>query len=69
VEEIEGGKARETRIAHEPGMLKGFLGHFDEGSPVAVETVGNWYWTRISQMKFSFGYNKTSFGHISKGFS
>jgi hypothetical protein len=27
------------------------------------------YLTRISQMKFSFGYNKTSFGHISKGFS
>jgi len=25
--------------------------------------------SRISQMKFSFGYNKTSFGHISKGFS
>jgi transposase len=44
VEEVEGGKARETRIAHKPGMLKGFLGHFDEASPVAVETVGNWYW-------------------------
>ena len=44
VEEVQGGRPRETRIAHEPRMLKGFLGHFDEGSPVAVETVGNWYW-------------------------
>lgn len=44
VEPMQGGRARETRIAHEPGMLKGFLGHFEEGSPVAVETVGNWYW-------------------------
>ena len=44
VEPIEGGKPRETRIDHEPGVLKGFLGRMDKGSPVAVETVGNWYW-------------------------
>lgn len=44
VESVSGGRSQETRIAHEPGMLKGFLGRFDEGSPVAVETVGNWYW-------------------------
>jgi len=44
VEEAQGGKSQETRIPHEPGMLKGFLGRFDAGSPVAVETVGNWYW-------------------------
>jgi transposase len=44
VEPVKGGQPQETRIVHEPGMLKGFLGHFEEGSPVAVETVGNWYW-------------------------
>jgi transposase len=25
-------------------MLKGFLKRLDTGSPVAVETIGNWYW-------------------------
>lgn len=44
VEPKEGGKPRETRIEHEPGMLRGFLNQLDSGSPVAVETVGNWYW-------------------------
>jgi len=44
VEPVLGGRAQETRIPHEPGMLRGFLSHLDQGSPVAVETVGNWYW-------------------------
>jgi len=44
VEPVEGGKPRETRIEHGPGILRGFLGRLDQGSPVAVETVGNWYW-------------------------
>lgn len=44
VEPEKGGKSQEVRIAHEPGMLKGFLNGLDQGSPVAVETVGNWYW-------------------------
>jgi transposase len=44
VEPALGGAPRETRVPHEPGMLKGFLSQFDKGSPVAVETVGNWYW-------------------------
>lgn len=44
VEPQKGGPSRETRIPHEPGMLKGFLGRLDAGSPVAVETIGNWYW-------------------------
>jgi transposase len=44
VEPVSGGRPQESRIDHEPGLLKGFLGQFEEGSPVAVETVGNWYW-------------------------
>jgi len=44
VEPMAGGKPQETRIEHEPGMLRGFLERMDTGSPVAVETVGNWYW-------------------------
>lgn len=39
------GKIRkECRIEHEPGAIMGFLAGRDKGSPVAVETVGNWYW-------------------------
>lgn len=44
VEAIEGGKAREVRIRHEKGSIKEFLGGCQAGSPVAVETIGNWYW-------------------------
>jgi transposase len=44
VEPYQGGPSRETRISHEPGMLRGFLKRLDAGSPVAVETIGNWYW-------------------------
>src|SRR5437016_12579948 len=32
------------RIAHERGALQRFLERCERGSPVAVETVGNWYW-------------------------
>lgn len=35
---------REARIAHEPEAIAAFLCEFDRGSPVAVESVGNWYW-------------------------
>ncbi len=32
------------RIARERGALKEFLAACEPDSPVAVETVGNWYW-------------------------
>jgi len=35
---------REQRINHTRGALRGFLEEFEPGSPVAVETIGNWYW-------------------------
>lgn len=44
VERPDGGLVREERIAHARGALRRFLRRRDRGSPVAVETVGNWYW-------------------------
>jgi hypothetical protein len=35
---------REQRIPHERGALQQFLERCERGSPVAVETIGNWYW-------------------------
>lgn len=44
VERPEGGPVREQRIPHERGAFRRFLQRCERGSPVAVETVGNWYW-------------------------
>ncbi len=35
---------REARIEHDRGALRHFLERCERGSPVAVETIGNWYW-------------------------
>jgi transposase len=40
----DGRLVREQRIPHERGALQQFLERCERGSPVAVETVGNWYW-------------------------
>jgi hypothetical protein len=40
----DGQLVREQRIAHERGALREFLERCERGSPVAVETIGNWYW-------------------------
>lgn len=43
--ENESGKVlRETRIEHRQGAFAEFLSQCEPGSPVAIETVGNWYW-------------------------
>src|SRR2546428_11248288 len=39
-----GNLVREERIEHARGALRGFLERYERGSPVAVETIGNWYW-------------------------
>ena len=39
----DGRLVREQRIAHERGALREFLERCEPGSPVAVETIGNWY--------------------------
>jgi len=44
VQNEKGKVLREERINHTRGALQGFLEEFDPGSPVAVETIGNWYW-------------------------
>ncbi|MFQ6103518.1 MAG: hypothetical protein ACE5OP_04415 [Candidatus Glassbacteria bacterium] len=44
VEGPSGELVCERRISHERGSLCEFLQGFDRGSPVAVETIGNWYW-------------------------
>ncbi len=33
-----------TRVDHERGAVRRFVSQFPAGTPVAVETVGNWYW-------------------------
>jgi transposase len=33
-----------VRINHYPGAIQSFLSKFPEGTSVALETVGNWYW-------------------------
>jgi hypothetical protein len=40
----DGQVVREERIEDERGALQGFLTRCERGSPVAVETIGNWYW-------------------------
>lgn len=44
VESENGKKRKEARIAHERNALREFLEQCQPGSPVAVETIGNWYW-------------------------
>lgn len=44
VEAAEGSAPKEHRIEHKRGAIRDFLKSFDPGSPVAVETIGNWFW-------------------------
>jgi transposase len=44
VENGEGARFYESRLAHAHGTIKNFVHRWSAGSPVAVETVGNWYW-------------------------
>jgi transposase len=44
VQGSDGQIIREARIEHSRGNIMRFLSPWDKGSPVAVETIGNWYW-------------------------
>lgn len=44
VEQVEGGHKKQKRIVHERGKIREFLSSYKKGSPVAIETIGNWYW-------------------------
>ena len=40
----QGTLREEQRIDHTPGAIRDYLSAFPEGTPVALESVGNWYW-------------------------
>ena len=40
----QGKPVKRTRVNHTPGAIRTFLSRFPPGTPVALETVGNWYW-------------------------
>jgi transposase len=44
VERPDGEILREVRLPHDRGALQHFLAGCERGSPVAVETIGSWYW-------------------------
>jgi transposase len=44
VQDAHGRFLCEKRIEHEKGNIHRFLSHWTDGSAVAVETIGNWYW-------------------------
>ena len=44
VENEDGTGVQEGRIDHQRGAITAFLRTVEPGSPVAVETIGNWYW-------------------------
>jgi len=44
VERVTGGIVREMRLGHQTNTIQEFLAQWTPGSPVAIETVGNWYW-------------------------
>ncbi|MGH2605919.1 MAG: IS110 family transposase, partial [Anaerolineales bacterium] len=39
-----GKLTQRTRVDHMAGAIRAFLAGFPEGTPVALESVGNWYW-------------------------
>ena len=43
-EDKNGRNVKESRIEHRRGNIVHFLRQHQVGSPVAVETIGNWYW-------------------------
>ena len=45
LEDRQSGKVRQIRIDHHPGAIRDFLaGRCEPGTPVAVESIGSWYW-------------------------
>ena len=40
----KGELCTQTRINHEQGALYRYLSRFPRGTPVALESIGNWYW-------------------------
>ena len=37
-------RCKQVRVEHERGAIREFLSAYPEGTPVALESIGNWYW-------------------------
>jgi transposase len=44
VQDQQGQIRAQTRVNHERGAIQEYLSRFPQGTPVALECVGNWYW-------------------------
>lgn len=44
VRDASGQLCRQKRVEHEVGAIREFLSEYPAGTPVAIESVGNWYW-------------------------
>ena len=42
--DADGQFLEQVRVNHEPGAIRTFLSEYPPGTPVALESVGNWYW-------------------------
>ncbi len=40
----DGQLRQQTRVDHAPGAIRAFLEGLPDGTPVALESIGNWYW-------------------------
>jgi transposase len=40
----DGRLRQQSRVDHEPGAIRTFLENLPDGTPVALESVGKWYW-------------------------
>jgi len=37
-------RCKQVRVEHERSAIREFLSEYPEGTPVALESIGNWYW-------------------------
>lgn len=44
VQDDHGRIVRQARVPHATGAIRTFFSQFPKGTPVALESVGNWYW-------------------------
>jgi len=42
--DADGKLCRQVRVKHVRGAIQAFLSEYPEGTPVALESIGNWYW-------------------------
>ncbi len=44
LQDASGQVLNRVRIDHSPGAISSFFSRLPGGTPVALESVGNWYW-------------------------